>query len=270
MKLYMYMYMFLAMSAVTSAQAKDYLSFGIVPQQSSPTLVRIWLPLMQFLSEKTGEDIRFETAPNIPEFESRVAAGDYDIAYMNPYHYIVYSHMVGMKAISRQKDKLIRGIIVVRKDSAITNLEMLSNATLAFPSPAAFSATILPQIALELKNIPYRSQYVSSHDSVYIGVAEGLFVAGGGIERMSSTIPPDIRNQLRVLWRTNGFTPHAIAVHPRVNETTIIAIQNALLLLNEDEQGIKILKKLGFNGFVNSEDSDWDDIRRLNIDRLNN
>jgi phosphonate transport system substrate-binding protein len=261
-------FILVTMFTLTTAQAKDYISFGIVPQQSSSTLAKAWIPLMQFLSEKTGKEIRFETAPDIPEFEARVAAGNYDIAYMNPYHYTVFSHTVGMVAISRQKDKLIRGIIVVNKNSPIKSIEMLDKATLAFPAPASFAATILPQTVMKLKNITFDSQYVSSHDSVYRSVAEGLFVAGGGIERTLSTVSPEIRNNLTVLWRSEGFTPHAVAVHPRVDQKTRLKIQNALLSLSEEEQGLKILKKLGFKGFINSEDTDWDDVRNLNIDQL--
>jgi phosphonate transport system substrate-binding protein len=99
-------------------------------------------------------------------------------------------------------------------------------------------------------------------------VAEGLFVAGGGIERTLSTVSPEIRNKLTVLWRSEGFTPHAIAVSPSVDQKTRVAIQNALLSLSEEEKGLKILKKLSFSGFMNSEDSDWDDVRSLNIDTL--
>jgi phosphonate transport system substrate-binding protein len=256
------------MLTVTTVQAKDYLSFGIVPQQSSSTLAKVWIPLMQFLSEKTGKEIRFETAPNIPEFEARIEAGNYDIAYMNPYHYTIFSHTVGMEAISRQKEELIRGIIVVRKGSRISSIQMLDKATLAFASRASFAATILPQAMLNLKHIKFNSEYVSSHDSVYRGVAEGLFVAGGGIERTLSTVSPEIRNKLTVLWRSEGFTPHAIAVSPSVDQKTRVAIQNALLSLSEEEKGLKILKKLSFSGFMNSEDSDWDDVRSLNIDTL--
>jgi phosphonate transport system substrate-binding protein len=256
------------MLTVTTVQAKDYLSFGIVPQQSSSTLAKVWIPLMQFLSEKTGKEIRFETAPNIPEFEARIEAGNYDIAYMNPYHYTIFSHTVGMEAISRQKKELIRGIIVVRKGSRISSIQMLDKATLAFASRASFAATILPQAMLNLKHIKFNSEYVSSHDSVYRGVAEGLFVAGGGIERTLSTVSPEIRNKLTVLWRSEGFTPHAIAVSPSVDQKTRVAIQNALLSLSEEEKGLKILKKLSFSGFMNSEDSDWDDVRSLNIDTL--
>ena len=49
---------------------------------------------------------------------------------------------------------------------------------LAFPAPAAFAATIIPQATLHQQGIAFTSQYVSSHDSVYLSVAKGLCKAG--------------------------------------------------------------------------------------------
>lgn len=252
-----------------SVQAEEVLKFGIVPQQSASSLAKSWVPLMQFLSKTTGKKVRFETAPNIPEFEKRVAEGMYDIVYLNPYHYTVFSKSIGLRAIARQKDKRIRGIIVVARDSEIMRLEMLKGAEIAFPAPAAFAATVLPQANLARHKIPFTSAYVSSHDSVYAGVAKGLFVAGGGIDRTLSTLSKDIFDKLKVIWRSDGYTPHAFAVHPRVSEETAMRIQNALVSLNDQAEGKKILKKLGFKtGIIKSVDSDWDDIRALDINLI--
>lgn len=261
------------------AQAEEVLKLGVVPQQSASSLARSWIPLANFLSKKTGKTIRFETAPNIPEFEKRVAAGMYDIVYLNPYHYTVFSKSVGLRAIARQQGKRIHGIIVVARDSEIMRLEMLKDAEIAFPAPAAFAATVLPQANLIRHKIPFTSAYVSSHDSVYAGVAKGLFVAGGGIDRTLSTLSKDIFDKLKIIWRSDGYTPHAFAVHPRVSEAMATNIQNALVSLNnpealtslnERQEGQAILNKLGFKtGIIKSVDSDWDDVRALNINLLN-
>ena len=255
-----------AVFATNMAQAKKVLTLGVVPQQSASSLAKVWVPLAMLLSKETGENIHFTTAPNIPEFEKRVAAGMYDIVYFNPYHYTVFSKSIGFRAIARQKDKHIQGIIVVAKGSDISSLDMLNNAEIAFPAPAAFAATVLPQANLTLRNIPFTPKYVSSHDSVYAGVAKGLFVAGGGIIRTLSTLPKELSNKLKVVWRSKGYTPHAFAVHPRVSEDIVSNIQNALVSVNEQEEGKNILNKLGFKaGIIKSVDSDWDDVRALNI-----
>ncbi|MEO0444096.1 MAG: PhnD/SsuA/transferrin family substrate-binding protein, partial [Pseudomonadota bacterium] len=65
-----------------SASVPTSYSFGIVPQQSAKKLAQAWTPVLQYLSTKTGIKLQFKTAKNIPEFEKRLADGDYDFSYM--------------------------------------------------------------------------------------------------------------------------------------------------------------------------------------------
>ena len=154
--------------------------FGVVPQQSSQKLAGKWGPICSYLSEKSGFRLRFTTAPDIPEFERRLLRGRYDFAYMNPYHYTVFSQKPGYLALAKQKDKQISGIIVVHKNSPYQDYRQLADQTIVFPSPAAFAASILPQTLFRNEGIPITPKYVKSHDSVYCNVAQGFFAAGGG------------------------------------------------------------------------------------------
>ncbi|MDW6003217.1 phosphate/phosphite/phosphonate ABC transporter substrate-binding protein [Vibrio mangrovi] len=241
------------------------LSFGVVPQQSAKKMAALWSPVLQYISRASGLDIEFATAKDIPEFERRLRDGEYDIAYMNPYHYVVFHQKPGYQAIAKQKDKQIQGIIVVRKDSPIHSLEDLQDHQLAFPSPAAFAASILPRANLERKGINFTPKYVSSHDSVYLNVSRGFFPAGGGVLRTLNNTDPKVSQQLKILWTTPPYTSHAIAVHPRVSEEIRQKIVRAMLEMNNDEQGMTLLKGLSFKGLEAASDQQWDDIRELNI-----
>jgi len=70
------------------------LTFGIVPQQSASRLAKMWGPLMAELGAQTGVTFSFQTTKDIPTFEACLAAGAYDIAYMNPMHYAIFSREV--------------------------------------------------------------------------------------------------------------------------------------------------------------------------------
>lgn len=76
-----------------AARADDLLasSFGVVSQQAAGKLARGWMPVTRWLSDRLGRRVLFRTAPDIPTFERRLTAGEYDIAYMNPYHYTVFA-----------------------------------------------------------------------------------------------------------------------------------------------------------------------------------
>ncbi|MCB1876075.1 MAG: phosphate/phosphite/phosphonate ABC transporter substrate-binding protein [Chromatiales bacterium] len=244
------------------------LSFGIVPQQSASELAKAWVPILSYLSAKTGYRLSFKTAPNIPEFERRCGTGEYDIAYMNPYHYTVFHRDPGYQVFARQKDKLIQGIVVTRRDSPYHELSDLQGQTLAFPSPAAFAASVLPRAELKRRGIAFEPKYVSSHDSVYRSVAKGLMPAGGGIKRTFNNVSHDIRDQLRVLWTTKGYTPHAFAALPGVDPQAVTTLQAAMVAMDQDAEGRAALKTIGFTGIEAGQDSDWNDVRELGIDLL--
>lgn len=243
-------------------------TFGIVPQQTASKLAEEWGPLLAEISERSGVILEFRTAPNIPVFEERLGRGEYDFAYMNPYHYVVFHKKMRYQAFSREMDKKIKGILVVRKESAYQKPSDLAGKTVVFPAPAAFAASILTQAELSRLHVPIEAMFVASHDSVYRAVASGLQEAGGGIERTFEASPPEIRSMLRVLSETPMFTPHAFAAQPRVPTDVVAKVFAAMQSLAGDNVGRKLLQPLAFKGFTAAQDKDWDDIRALNIKLL--
>lgn len=259
----------LLMIALFSANsAAETITFGIVPQQSAQKLASLWTPVLQYINQKTNLDLRFATAKDIPEFEKRLLNGEYDIAYMNPYHYTVFCQTPGYQAIAKESDKVIKGIFVVKKDSPINSLEQLNGATIAFPSPAAFAASIITRAKLKQMGIAFSPKYVSSHDSVYLNVQRGFFPAGGGIIRTLNNTNPEVKHDLRVLWTTPGYTSHAIAAHPRINQETRQKIVKAMVEMSNDADGKSKLTALNFKGIEAADDQQWNDVRALNIHLL--
>jgi len=252
-------------SLSTVANAEPTLLFGVVPQQASSDLAKGWAPFVKFLEQKTGSKLLFKTAPDIPEFERRLQSGEYDLAYMNPYHYVTFHEAPGYRAVAREKKKKLTGIVVVRKEDPITSVAELKGLNMAFPAPAAFAATVLPLATFQQMNIAVIPHYVRSHDSVYRAVVAGIYPAGGGITRTFNNVPDDIRDKLRILWTTKSYTPHAIAAHPRVSQAASDKLAAALVEMSDDAAGKEILESLDFGAFEAADDKDWNDVRALNI-----
>jgi len=247
----------------------ESMSFGVVPQQSAAKLAALWTPVLSYLSDKTDIELSFETATDIPTFERRLLQGKYDVAYMNPYHFTFFNEHRGYQALAHRDDKKIQGIVVVSKKSGITSLEELEGQEIAFPSPAAFAASLLPRGELRKKGINFTPKYVNSHDSVYKTVAKGFFLAGGGIGRTYNNISPDVRDTLRVLWKTDFYTPHAFAAHPRVEDDKQARLAKALADMANDPVGAQLLGTLSIKSLRQAQNSDWDDVRSLNLTLLN-
>lgn len=258
--------LFLLLKSVGYSQTeqKRY-TFAIVPQQAASRTDELWGPLLQYISNRTGIQLQLVTKNTIPDFEALLAKGIPDFAYMNPFHYVYFHQKSGYESLVHAKNLFLRGIIVVAKDSPLQHLHELQGKSIAFPSESAFAATIIPLRTLASMNITVTPHYVGSHDSVYLNVAKGFFVAGGGVVQTLQSTNPTTQSQLRIVWQSPNFTPHPITVHPRVPVHVANAIRQALLEIDTTESGKALLAPLKMQGFVTSQDTDWDDIRKLNL-----
>jgi hypothetical protein len=62
---------------------------------------------------------------------------------------------------------------------------------------------------------------------------------------------------------THDYTPHAFAHHPDVPAFVVSSVLKAMVSFsNKDES----LSTLGMTGFQKADDSDWSDVRDLNLD----
>lgn len=253
--------------AATCGQAET-LTFGVTPLKAASKLAEDWGPLLDEVGRRAGVELVFRTAPSIPAFGERLAQGDYDLAYMNPYHYKLYSAKPGYRAFAREKGRPLEGVIIVRKDSRFRDLRDLEGATLIFPTPLAFAASILTQAELSRQGISIRARYVQSHDSVFRGVATGGFDGGGTILKVFQTTDPELAKNLRVLARTASYQPHPFAASPRVAGATVDRLRKAFISLHQDEVGRKLLAGISFAGMEVAQDRDYDDVRGLAIEQL--
>ena len=256
---------FISFTWFSPVSAQPDLTLGIVPQQSASRLAQIWVPVLNYLSEATDTRIRFATAKDIPTFEACLARGAYDLAYMNPYHYTTFHEISGYQAFARQAEKRLRGLIVVRAESGYGQLEELDDQSIAFPSPAAFGASVIPRAEMKAREMSIRPAYVKSHDSVYRAVIAGLFPAGGGVLRTFNNVPEAERSKLRILYRTDAYTPHAFAAHPKVDQGLVDRLAKTMEAMSVERPAL--LKALGMSGFQSAADADWDDVRSLRLTR---
>ena len=126
------------------------LTFGVVPQQSPLILIKSWSPVIQYLEKETEQKIDLKIESSISKFEEILYSGGYDIAYMNPYHYIVANEKKGYNSKIRDEKDLV-GILVVNKNSNLNSIIDIKGKNFLFASANAFAATLLPKYELSKK-----------------------------------------------------------------------------------------------------------------------
>lgn len=250
-------------------EPKKVYTVGVVPQFDSLKLRKIWYPILKELTERTGVRFIIKGSPTIPAFEREFNAGAFDFAYMNPYHVLLASKSQGYIPLVKDKGRTLHGILVVRKDSPVKSPKDLEGKLIAFPAPNALGASLMIRAAFQDEfHIKIRPKYVQTHSSVFLNVALAEADAGGAVQKTLSQQPSDIKNSLRVLYRTKEVSPHPFAAHPRVSPHVREKVLNAILEMGKSAKGKALLKKVPVAEIGLASMEDYYPLEELRLERF--
>ena len=216
-------------------------TFDVVPQLTAAKIYTTWSPLLQRVGQDAKLCFELRVSATIPEFEQKLLKGEPEFVFLNPYHAVLANQKKKYQPLLADSEDLLTGILVVRADSPIKNLEELKGKSITFPSPNSFAASLLIRAELAKKKIDITPVFVKTHSNVYRSVIGKDAIAGGGVNNTLDNEAPEVRQQLRVLYETPAYTPHPVATHPSVPAAVRERFLKAMLKLAQDEEGRKLL-----------------------------
>ncbi len=244
-------------------------TIGVVPQWGSERLFEIWQPLVNYLSDQTGLNLKLEPTFSIPNFEKGFTEGEYDFAYMNPYHFVCAQRDEGYMPLIRDDKRQLTGILVAANDSDIKSVEQLEGQRVDFPSPNALGASLYMRTLLARKfNVECVPKYVQTHESVYLNVISGKAAAGGGVRRTLEAQVPELQERLRVIYETPGVAPHPLAYHPRVPEEVAAKVKAAIIEMTNSEEGRTLLAGIPMTKPATATDEDYQSLVDLKLEEF--
>jgi len=250
------------------SQEKVY-SIGVVPQFETRRLHSIWNPILEYLIKETGLKFQLIGAPTISDFEIAFMKGEYDFAYMNPYHFIMANDLQGYLPLVRDVGKKLQGVLVVKKDSGINNVSELDGKVIAFPSPNALGASL--QMRQELHDdfsITIQPSYVNSHDSVYLNVLLGEAIAGGGVKKTLNKQALKYQDSLKIIHKTRPVASHPIVVNPQLAKSVRDKVLKALLNMGKTKSGMILLEKIPIKQIGVASLDDYLPLKLIKLDRF--
>jgi len=224
--------------------AADF-TLAVVPQASPAATYRQWAPFTEHLLRVTGQRFQVRVYRTFDEFETDLANGLVDFAYMNPYHLLMARNAQGYLPLVRDGARLLSGLLLVRHDSPLKSIKDLEGKVVAFPDPNAFAASLYMRALLqETKDVRFSARYLGTHGNVYRHVILGNVAAGAGVNVTLARERPETRAELRVLYETPGTAPHPLCVHPRVPAALREAVVQTILEMARNEDGRALLKRV--------------------------
>ena len=248
-----------------SAQQHPHLIFAVHPLYNPQTLHQKYLPLMHYLEQHVpGARFDLEASVNYTGFEDKLMRREPDFALPNPYE-AVQAWDWGYHVIAKMAgDDNFRGVLIVRKDSAVKEAKDLIGKTVSYPAPTALAATMLTQLYLQDHGVDVltqtKSQYVGTHTSVLMNAYLGLSAAGATSPRgwaFFQQAYPKEASEMQALWRTPALIQNPVMARADLPAPLVQQVRTALLQLNQSVEGQQVVAQLDIEGFEAAEDAQY-------------
>ncbi|MFP3854073.1 MAG: phosphate/phosphite/phosphonate ABC transporter substrate-binding protein [Anaerolineales bacterium] len=163
------------------------------------------------------------------------------------------------------------GQLITQAGSGIESVEDLPGKTFCRPDPGSTSGWVIPSLSMLAAGIDPEADLaeivdVGGHDSVVISVYNGDCDAGSSFEDARDNVAeefPDVYEEVVVFATSPPIPNDNISFHPSVPQDIRDQIADALLQLNETEEGVEMLNSLySWSGLEEVEDSFYDGFRQ--------
>lgn len=246
-------------------EANDHeLVFGFLPILSTEKLVARFGPLVDYLSEKLGQPVRLETAPDYAEFVRRTNEEKrYDLLFTAPHFYYLAQRKAGYRAIVRVAVPSMQAIIVAPRSGDIKEVSDLRGRRISTPDPLSLASVLIRDTLQQAGLDPDKDVMVvatPSHNASLISAQKGVTDAAGLMIPPFRHAKPELRDAMRIIAKSQS-TPHMpICVGTTLTQDQARIVEDTLLGLTQTEDGQALLKHLSWPGFAKTTPEEYDAI----------
>jgi len=241
-------------------------------------------PLVTYLKQETGLDIRLVVPADLAEFEKAIRNGDIDFAFQDAPTYIrfagLYDQGALLRALTHEGKTIQCGVVIVKKDSGIDSVVDLEGKSVMFGPEFSSVRWVAAKLLFEQNGLDIEEDLKAySHgqhcqdiafnvqfNAVDAGVVCDHFLEGRSEKQHELGVDPET---LVVIGRTKLVPMRVFGPRQDVDSDIVSKVNQALLKLDGKVPAHeKILCRAELGGFQKSKDEDYDDVRmQLDIKR---
>lgn len=249
-------------------------SLAIHPLHNPARLGEAYGPLVRLLNERLdGPRLKLEASRDYADFERKIRARLPQLLLPNPWQTLLAMRH-GYRVVAMAGDPAdFRGLFLVKREAEFRDPRELRGKSVAYPSPTALAACLLPQRFLldhgldPLREV--RTHYVGSQESAILSVLAGTADAGVTWPppwRMFQRDHPEQAARLRVAWVTPNLASNSVMVRDDVPQAWADDLVRELGGLEETKEGLAILAGMQTAHFNAAGDRDYEGVRRFIAD----
>lgn len=261
-----------ALTAQLSVPPDRGLALAVLPCTNIEATFQKFYPLVQYLKQSAGATVRLVVPADLAEFEALLKNGQVDLALQDPHTFAALARSFDkttlLRAVVPDGSTSQSGVVVVRRDSGVTDLSQLRGRRVIFGPRTSTSKWVAAKLLFDAAGLDVERDLVASNggccEDIAFAVAIRSVDAGvvcdhfaGLHEAKQKSLGVDVRS-LRVIARTRAFPSRVLAARVGASRDAVRGIVTALLRLNgANAKHALILSAAEIGGFQPTTEADY-------------
>ncbi len=246
------------------------LTIGLIPEQNIFKQLERYEPLADYISKKIGIKIELTLLRRYGNIIDNFASAGMDGAFFGSFSYALAHARLGLEPVARPEDHNGRstyyGLIFVRKDSGIKNINDMQNKSFVFVDKATTAGYLLPRAYFKKHEIENYSTFLKeayfagTHQDAIYDVLNRKADIGAAKNTMFYRLAAEdkrISDELVILERSPDVPENGLAVKKSLDASIKQQLKATLISMNTDPEGMEVLKKFGARRFIETSNDDY-------------
>lgn len=244
------------------------LAIGLSPSQS----IARYQAITNYLSKKLDRKIKLVQRKTYKEIDDLIQYGQVDIAFVCSSSYVIGKERFGERLLAVpiiNGTPYYQSTIIASTKSGIKNWPDLKGRSFAFSDPQSTSGAYYALSNIkDIGGIDYFSSYIFTfdHGNTLAAVRDNLVDAGSldsNVLQKALLRDPQLTDLISVIDVSTQYANNPVVASPRLDEKTFLAVQKALLEMDQDVLGQEALSTAGIDRFELLEDKMYDSVKNL-------
>ena len=250
------------------------LTIVFIAYQNPEQLAEDVEPVVAYLEKELKVSIKHYVATNYAAIVEALKNNTADMGFMGPLQYVMAHEYAGARPILGEVYKgksTYTSRIFVRKDSGIKTLKDLRGKSIAFVDPMSSSGYLYPMELFKSEGLVkndasdfFKRIYFAGGDEQAIRAVYNKFVDAAAIGQFAfSLLRPEEREEVIYVGESKPLPSHCVVVRKGLSEERTMALQSALLKI-QDGPNKALLKNLyGVDGYVKISDDTFAEVKAI-------
>jgi phosphonate transport system substrate-binding protein len=264
------LYSIIVFVLLASQSYAEEIKIGLIPEQNVFKQMKRYKPIGHYIEKKTGIKIKFTILSRYGNIIDNFQRLGLDGAFWGSFTGALAIEKLGVEHIARPVNldgtSSYRGYIFVHKNSIIDSVERMRHMVIAFVDKATTAGYIFPVAYLKhhgVRNInTYFKEYffTGSHDAAIYAVLNkeaDIGCAKNTIFDALAKNDPRVKNDLVILATSPDVPSNGLGLKNGINPDVRDKLKTALLGMDKDPEGKKVLDSFGVLKFIETTEADY-------------